>query len=256
MGINYNPAVVLDSLELSLDFANIKNYVSGNVATDSIASSAFTFHGDGYWSHSNGTMTFDRTTAPADKYGGGASRTMTGNLTASNFMYNNHTWDIWFRINDRNPGLYGSPSTEGHSTLLLYRGYHGGFFYDATTLYYAMWHGISASNTVCSWTVGTSGAQINQGSWYNLSVTRSGNVFTPYINGNQLGTGGTFVTSNVGIATTNDLCFGKSQNLAANTGSYLYYSKNTVGAVKMYTRALTALEVEQNFSALRGRYGV
>ena len=203
-----------------------------------------------------GTITFDRSNSTSPKFGAGAYRVMTDNLTAANFMYRNHTWEIWFRINDRNPGVYGDPITEGTSTLMLYQGYHAGFWHNATSLIYAIWWGSASANTVCSWTLGASGAQINQGSWYQLAVSRSGNVFTPYINGVQLGTGGTFATSNVGIQTTNTLWLGKTQVLAANTGQYLAYSKNTIGSARMYTRALSASEILQNFNALRGRYGI
>ncbi len=237
------------------EFNSIPN-VNGNIATDTITTSNFTFHGDGYWSHANGGLTFERTTHPAEKYGGGCRLTTAGNLTASNFLYKNHTWEIWFRINDRNPGAYGNTSIEGVSNLAVYRGYHAGFWYNSTALTYQFWNGISSSPVCASWTVGTSGAQINEGSWAQVVVTRSGNVFTPYVNGVQLGTGSTNSPSNTAIETSNELWLGKTAALAANTGQYLFYSRNTIGNMKMYTRALSAYEVEQNFNALRGRYGL
>lgn len=40
------------------------------------------------------------------------------------------------------------------------------------------------------------------------------------------------------------------------TGSRGYYFNGTIGVVKVYNRALSAAEVQQNFNALRGRYGL
>jgi len=203
------------------------------------------------------TTTYNKTTAlPASKYGGGCRLTTTGNLAVSNFLYNNHTWEIWFKINDRTVGNYGNTSIEGVSNLAVYRGYHAGFWYSPTALTYQFWDGITSSPVCASWTVGTSGAHINEGSWAQVVVTRSGNVFTPYVNGVQLGAGSTNSPSNTGIGTTNELWLGKTAAVAANTGQYLFYSRNTVGNMKMYTRALSAFEVLQNFNALRGRYGL
>ena len=121
---------------------------------------------------------------------------------------------------------------------------------------YVVWNGISTGPTCASWTVGTSGAQINQGSWYQIVVTRSSNLFTPYINGAPLGTSTTTVTSSAGIGTGNTVWLGKSQNLAAGAGSYLGYARNSVSNMKMYNRALSASEISQNFNALRGRFGI
>lgn len=199
-------------------------------------------------------MQFTRSEA-APKDGGGAVVGTSGNLAVSNFLYNDHTWEIWFRIDDRQPGGYGD-ATETASILSLYQGYHAGFYYNASTMTYTVWNGTISSPTCASWTVGTSGAQINQGSWYQIVVTRLGNVFTPYINGAPLGTGSTTVTSATGIGTGNNLRFGRTQNVAAGSSSYLWYSKNSISNMKMYNRALSAAEVAQNFQALRGRFGI
>ena len=119
-----------------------------------------------------------------------------------------------------------------------------------------MWDNTGPTNVnACSWTVGTSGAQINQGSWYQIVVTRSGNVFTPYVNGVQVGTGSTrSYTAFSGVS--NDLHLGAATNVAAGVSSYVYYAKNSISNMKMYNRALSAAEVKQNFNALRGRYGI
>jgi len=210
-----------------------------------------------YINTTNSFMQFTRAAA-APKDGGGATVGTSGNLAVANFLYNDHTWEVWFRIDNIQPGYssYGNDVEEQFSTLALYQGYHAGFMYNASTMYYYIWNGVATLPACATWTVGTSGAQINQGTWYQIVVTRLGNVFTPYINGAPLGTGSTSVTSATGIGTTNNLWLGKTQNLAAGAGDYLYYSFSTVANMKMYNRALATSEIAQNFQALRGRFGI
>ena len=210
-----------------------------------------------YINTTNSFMQFTRAIA-APKDGGGATVATSGALTASNFLYNDHTWEIWFRIDDRTPGntIWTADTFEGNSALSAYQGYHAGFTYSSTVMYYIIWNGVASAPTCASWTVGASGAQINQGSWYQIVVTRSGNVFTPYINGAPLGTGSTTVTSATGIGTSNNLWLGKIANVAAGAGAFVYYSRNTVANMKMYNRALSAEEINSNFQALRGRFGI
>jgi hypothetical protein len=220
---------------------------------DTVGNYTFNVYRPQYSSLSNSTITFNRT-ASTPKWGGVATTTGTGALTAANFLYNNHTWEIWFRIDDRTPSAYDA--NEGLSVLSVYQGYHAGLMYDSSTMYYYIWNGVSTMPLCANWTVGTSGAQINQGSWHQIVVVRSGIVFTPYINGAQLGTGSTNSPSAIGIGTNNTLAIGASQVLAAGAGSFVYYGKNTVANMKMYNRALTANEITQNFNALRGRFGI
>jgi len=210
-----------------------------------------------YINTTNSFMQFTRATA-VPKDGGGATVGTSGALTASNFLYNDHTWEIWFRIDDRTPGntIWTADANEGVSALSAYQGYHAGFTYSSTVMFYIIWNGAASSPTCASWTVGASGAQINQDSWYQMVVTRSGNVFTPYINGVPLGTGSTTVTSATGISTSNNLWLGKTANVAAGAGAFVYYSKNSVANMKMYNRALSAEEINSNFQALRGRFGI
>jgi hypothetical protein len=196
-------------------------------------------------------ITFDRTTAP--KHGGLAFATGTGALTSQNFLYNDFTWEVWFRINDRNPE---NSANESWSALALYRGWHSGFFYTATSMRFNMVDNTGPTQVIaCSWTVGASGAQINQGSWYQIVVTRNGNVFTPYINGVNVGTGSTRAYTAF-PSVSNDLQIGAAANVAAGVGDFIYYSKSSIANMKMYNRALSASEVMQNFQALRGRFGI
>jgi hypothetical protein len=196
------------------------------------------------------------TITKSSKWGGIAETVGVDNLTYNNFAYNDHTWEVWFKINDRTPSALDG--VEMWSFLAGYSGWHSGFTYTSNILTYGIKDGVSSLPTVCSWTLGTSGTQIIQGNWYQVVAVRSGNSWTPYLNGVQLGTG----TSNLQPSPLNNgvsnlLSLGAA---ASNAGpgkyQYRYYGKNSVGAMKMYSRALSATEVQQNFNALRGRFGL
>jgi hypothetical protein len=196
------------------------------------------------------------TATKSSKWGGIAETVGVGNLTYSNFAYNDHTWEVWFRINDRNASLLDG--VEGYSFLTAYSGWHSGFLYNSSALIYIVKDGLSSAPTVCSWTLGTSSTQIIEGNWYQVVVVRSGNSWTPYLNGVQLGTGNSnFQPSSVNNGVSNILSLGAAgSNVPAGTYQYRYYAKNSVGAMRMYSRALSAGEVQQNFNSLRGRFGL
>lgn len=220
---------------------------------DSVSGYTFNLARPQYSSLSDSYVTFTRT-ASTPKWGGNISTVGTNSLTSANFLYADHSWEIWGKLNDITAGAYDA--NEQWSALAIYSGYHAGFVYTASTMAYLMWDNTGpTSYNACSWTVGISGAQINQGSWYQIIVTRSGNVFTPYLNGVQVGTGSTRAyTAFSGVS--NNIRLGSAINATEGASSYVYYGKNSVANMKMYSRALSAAEISQNFNALRGRFGL
>ena len=241
-----------------LDYWGLKIEIADSITTptpvkETISNAVFNLYKPNYYTFNDDSIQFTRSAA-APKDGGRMYSTMTGSLTAANFLYNNHTWEIWFKINDRTTGAYDG--TEALSTLSVYSGYHAGFWYNSTGMSYAIWNGISTLPTCASWTLGASGSQINEGSWYQIVVVNSSGTFIPYINGAPLGTGSTPTISATGIGTGNNLFLGAAVNAVAGAGSYNFYSKNTISNMKMYNRALSASEILKNFNALRGRFSI
>lgn len=252
MGLGHSPSVVTSNLLLSLDFANIKDYVSGTTLTSSVTPYSFTFkNGLTYNTISNGILTINRAATVTTKTndGGGVHATGTGNLAVANFLYNDFTWEVWVKINDRTPSNYDG--NESNSTIAGYPGYNAGFYYNSSNLYFNIWNGTTNAPIVASWTLGTSTQDIVQGNWYQIVLTRSGNVFTPYVNGAQKGTGSTSATTVAGIGTQNVINVGFN-----NLANFIWYAKMDFSNMRMYNRALSALEVLQNFNALRGRFGI
>jgi hypothetical protein len=84
---------------------------------------------------------------------------------------------------------------------------------------------------------------INQ--WYQVSFTTTGSGSTLYLNGVNVGTS---VHSPSGWGSTYYL-----GTIIIATGEYL---KGNIANTQIYNRALTAAEIQQNFNANRGRFGI
>ena len=79
--------------------------------------------------------------------------------------------------------------------------------------------------------------------WYNLCLTRSGNLYTLYRNDSVFGS---FSSSNTYTRGPNVL--GKNKNTERWGGHY--------GVVLCYNTALTVSQITQNYNTFRGRYGL
>ena len=177
--------------------------------------------------------------------------TTTGSLLPATFLYSNHTWEVLARVDDRNPGAYDA--NEGDAAICVYRGFHSGFVFNATSKRYVLWNsGVSAN--CASWTMGTSGTEIVQGQWFHAAVTRSGNVFSKYLNGKLVSSLTQATGATAGV--TADLHLGAATVVTDGSASFSSFSKSTVSNMKMYNRALTSDEIHANFNAIRGRFGI
>jgi hypothetical protein len=85
--------------------------------------------------------------------------------------------------------------------------------------------------------------------WYNLTFVRSGNTINFYING----------------VFSSSLSFGTNLNIVPSPSNmYIGMSQHSAGQcfagkidiAQVYTKDLTASEIQQNFNALRGRFGI
>jgi hypothetical protein len=237
----------------------IKNLTTSDIISKNQANN---YYQSNYISYNpSGYLQFTRypATTSTQKAGGNLQITNPlGGLSVTNFLYYDHTWEIWFKIDDINPVTIPGDPSEGFSALALYNGYHAGFSYNSSFMTYGIF---SLTNFVnCGvYSIGTSGAMINQGSWYQLAVSRTGNTCTSYINGQQTGTIYTVNIATTSVVTSNNINIGSAYPVVNNLGynySYLGYAKNSISIMRMYNRGLSAAEIQQNFNANRGRYGL
>jgi hypothetical protein len=217
---------------------------SRSTITDQVAGLSGSINNSTYYYYDSATKSLRLDRDATVVTGGFVQFIGTGSLTATNFLYNDHTMEIVGRINDYNASNINV--NEGDNSLFNYQGYHSGFLYNAASgLRYSLWNGVGWNQLQYSTspTVGT---------WFHAAVTRSGNIMTLYLNGIAQ------TTSNVSLASGNP---GVTDNIklgAGNptTGPYANYCKANVSTARMYNVCLTANEILQNYNAFRGRYGI
>lgn len=220
MGGRAGPDLIEDGLVLCLDAGNAISYPGSNTTWTDLSGSG-----------NNGTLTGGPTYSSAN----GGSIVFDGSnnyvpIGSSGFPFGSSSGTLcsWARVNTINTGTkwiisYGSPTTSQSR-------YIGTF--DATFYFGAFGNDITAS-----------GVPLN--TWFNMVGVYNGTNASMYINA-SLVSGPTAKTWNTVASTA---------QIGRQTNGFEYFSGN-IGVVTVYSRALTAAEVAQNFNALRGRYGI
>jgi hypothetical protein len=243
--------IVRSGLLLDLDVGmNASFNNTGNTWNDlSGGATNFTLTNPTYYSYSssnNGSILFTRTTSPTPEDGGYATTTTTGSLTALTYLHNNHTTEVWFKSNNRNPTNYDG--TESVSALVVYTGYHSMFYYDATSFSYSIW-GKDGSNADAAYTLAFADSSV--GTWNQIVARRSGTELKLYLNGVLKNTG-TINVLGTGTPTSNTLRLAT----ANYNGGFSWHSNVNIASLKMYNKALTDNEIQQNYNALKHRFGL
>jgi len=221
MATIYNPNIVTDNLVFCLDAANTKSYPgSGTTWTE--------LSGKG----TNGTLTNGATFDSAD----GGSIVFDGtndSVALGSDMFNpnaDFTISSWIKIDT----LSGTNSHTIVSTL----GNTGSF-----QLRYKNGTGLQV---VDSWIVDvgafSNSETLSIGTWYNITVTRSSNTYTYYLNGSSVSS----------FSSTNTYDRGPMTIGINYAGTNVFDGK--IAQVHVYNKALTAAEVLQNYNAYKGRY--
>lgn len=258
MAPNYGPRIVTNGLALCLDPANSKSYPgTGTAVTDLTNNIDATIYDSGsFVTHSFSEKAFkiDRSTTPGTEGGGGLFLTGTGDLTAAQFMYNDHTIDVWCKINDRQPYVFydNTQTTESISAILVWRGYHAGLYYSNSLLSYRVWDNkVTSIGPQISW---TSLTETDEGVWFNVVARRTNGNVEIFVNGTSVA-GPTDVSSaaNTDIGTSDEIRIGHANIVASN---YSFTADIDIGSVKLYKRSLSTDEIKQNFNAIKGRYGL
>jgi hypothetical protein len=232
MAVNYSPSIVRSGLVLHLDAANRKSYSGSGTSWNDISGSGNngTLLNDvGYNSSNKGIMIFDGTNDYCN-----IANTSIGNFATSDFSVS--CWAKAASSADTTRGLfskYDPHSGNGTGWFIFYR---DGIIWVRITQDLAA--PLEMSQIIVS---------VPTSVWYNITITRTANYFSLYINGVLYQTN----------TTTNIINCSSAGPLRIGSGySSGYYYIGDVGAASIYNRALTPLEIRQNFNALRGRYGI
>ena len=97
------------------------------------------------------------------------------------------------------------------------------------------------------------GPVVTANTWYNFALTYNGtNLTTVYVNGVNVGT-----TSGAETTPASDyLVLGQPDGVGAQLGGATGYFNGYIGSWRVYGVGLTSAQIQQNFNATRGRYGI
>ena len=227
MGIAYNPKIVTDGLVLCLDAANTKSYSgTGTSWTD--------LSGNG----NTGTLTNGPTYNSSNL---GFFQFVTNNFAAipNNVALDTQTptVEVWVKTNATTQNGFWFEKGTVNSQYSLFQA--GG------NILWRMIIGGSIRNLTT-----TTATYMNTSNWYQVVGTYTSGTRRLYINGVLVN----FDTQTGTIATNSG---GMSIGVYGGfNGSRGYYYNGNLSSCKVYNRALTAEEIQQNFQATRGRYGI
>lgn len=237
MGLAHSPRIVTNGLVLCLDAGNTKSYPgSGTTWTD--------LSGRG----NHGTLTNGPTFSSANK--GSIVFDGVDDYVNTNYIFSNSAASIsvWFKA-------LTQTSTSGSSLRpIVQQGDFTGFalpegveinmisnaFADAGKIRFSWGNGTNATHFLLS------NNRYDDNTWYLATLSNNGTTFDIYINTTLLSTKSTYTS----VSTATSLQLGGSSTVGAR--KFL----GSIAQVSIYNRALSAAEIQQNFNALRGRFGI
>ncbi len=232
MALAHSPRIVTDGLVLCLDAGNTKSYPgSGTTWTDlsGQGNTGTLTNGPTYNSTNGGSLVFDGTNDIVS----------LGNPSSLNFGTGNFT--LIFSTYRTSYGFQGgSYVTKGDALS-------PGFEFRDLHFYIK-----GGTSTLIAKTPFVAGENVWQ--HHSLVFDRSSSPYVKYYRDGSFYASSTYNDStdiNSSIDTTRNLEIGRSQG-----GNINRYFGGKIPFVNMYNRALTAPEIQQNFNALRGRYGI
>lgn len=234
MAMHYNPTIVRDELVLHLDAANPKSYPgSGSTWSDlsGLGNNGTLLNGAAYTTANGGAMTFDG----VNDYALAPASFPQSNMTISFWMFLDNTisWTTRFDV------LSTDIASGASGRCILYR--------ETETIlsYYMLFPSlvpravqIANANTLFT------------GKWKNVAMTSftsgGSTTMSVYIDG---ALSGSLNVPEAATATNSSVYLMLNQNM-------LYPTKGRISTISVYNRALTSVEIQQNFNAIRGRYSV
>ena len=240
MALAHSPSIVMNGLVLCLDAGNVKSYPGSGTVWNDISGNGYgvtltNIDGSNFNSSNGGYLTFN-----------GVDEEATINISNFFTSYSQQiTMETWVYIPSSatwSNGFFGGIFTRG-----AYDGSHG------------LWRTTNNNEVsfycrqAVTFATQESRATISRDTWYHLvGVWDAGTKL--YVNGTLADSDSAVFTGD----TENSGSFGVFEmgRVTAAGGANGNRFLGNQSSAKIYNRALTAAEVQQNFNALRGRYGI
>jgi hypothetical protein len=225
-------AIVTENLVLCVDAANLKSYPrTGNVWYDNsgLANNGTLANSPTFTASSLGEISLNGTTQYAAF---GNKFNYTNDITLCSWVY-----------------LTSYAAASGHRTIMT-KAEGGAYYLSVQTSAgggnaYLSWQGyIGGAYRILT---GTTPVSLNR--WYFVTATYDGSNFKLYLNGTL---DGTLAYSGNLTTTTQPFCIGVNPNVS----TYSDYFAGKIAHASVYDRALTFIEISQNYNATRTRFGI
>jgi hypothetical protein len=227
MGFSRGPKVVTDGLVLALDAGSKKSYPGSGTTWTDLSGNGNTgtlINGPTFNSANGGSIVFD---------GVNDYVLVTGNST---LQPTSITLEAFFQRDGGRTIISYSPDSNG-----------------ATKTY--SFEQVSNSSQFLSRVVTSNNASVTlngpilaTSTWYQVVMTYNGSTVTLYINGSSYTS--TSATGNISYVSNSNLNIGRKNN---GDGEYI---SGKFSIVRVYSRALSPIEILQNYNATKTRFGV
>lgn len=239
MSLGHGSSIIRNGLVLHLDAANRKSYpgtgttwfdLSGLGNNGTMSSVAY---------DSSGSMLFD---AASDNV-------LVSHTSAFNFS-SVFSVSVWLRVNSFNTSSIYNIISKKPSFNNTQKGWSCQYDYRATgVLQYRNNDATVLNDSTPTSTVNNTSLLNQTTTWVNTVWTINGTVVSYYINGVAKGTNTAAYTN---TDTSTNIYIGKTVGSVSGDDSL----PMNLSSVLIHNRALSAQEVQQNFNAYRGRYGI
>jgi hypothetical protein len=240
MAFNYSPRVITNGLVLYLDAGNQTSYVGNGTAWRDLTPNG-----------NNGTLTnsptFTRQSSGAIVFNGSSNYVITPTNLSSLNLNSSITIDTWFK-----PTALANAS---HADGIVSKG----LFTDNNSAIYELLIRVTGGINYPFVRISTSaGVQsyaptqipTNPNQIYNIVCTYNGSTIRIFVNNVEAGTGA--AASGTLVSNTQELAIG-TRYLNRGGGNDSFFTGN-IYSVKIYNRALSATEIQQNYDAFKGRF--
>jgi hypothetical protein len=221
MTIGYGPSIVTSGLVLALDAADRNSYPGSGTAWTDLSGRGNTgtlVNGPTYSSVNGGSIVFDGTNDYV---------TLPGNSINTNADFTLNFWNKTASTVSSIRTLLGVSSGQGHLQVR----------YNSTSIQ-LVYSNLSNMGSFTGFTASSSTVYL-----ITITLNKSTNTYSLYVNGNFVST----IVSAQNFATSAP---------ALGTNLTIEVFNSNIYAFSYYNRALTAAEIQQNFNALRRRYGI
>lgn len=232
MGVGYNPKIVTDGLVLALDAANVKSYPGSGTTWADLSGNRLDATLTNNPTYSSNIFTFNRTNLQYAVIPYTATLAPTAGLTASAWAKTDWQTSNAMRILSKTQaGGYNIAVNDSAYVGFLSFVVHVGGAY------------IEAKISKTSLTTG----------WHNIVGTCDGRYVNLYIDSILVDTYDRGSTAALTYTATRFIVGAEPGGGTAVDGVYF---DGDIAQVSVYNRALTPEEIQQNFNALRGRFGI